>query len=653
MKEKKTLIIRIVLCAAFLCVAGWLTWDFYELIQPMSPYGYDDLNLESKTHLVALTSGEDLTQSLRLEEDTKGVSLLVNAVQKGSDGCFVHIQVEGNTTGNVLAAKTSPAIDFVAMDYVDLIFDRAPSEEDTLYTIRVTAVSGQPLVTFRATEDDTLEGEMTSGEQKLQGDLMVRRIVERPDRYRLVWGVYLALFFVMAALAVWLIFFTPKLHVLYASFALALGLLYMIIMVPYSVPDELVHYRASYSLSSIMMLRGDQADVGNPAYFSHASFNREYPMGKGYDRIVQEIGQPLPQQEEVAQGFPVDLAFPLMYLPQAIGVTIARLCGANYLTLFYIGRLCNLLFFICCVSLAIYCTTRFKLLFVLSGLMPMILHQAASFSYDGYVNGMGFLLIALFLRTIDRPGKITLKEIISLAVVGMLFSPSKPVYLPMFLLLLLIPKERFDTTWKKYLCVGILWILAAGAIVIFQLGSILSYANRGIDTPEIVESSTYTVSYILSHIPHVVEVFIKSLRISLTRWIREAVGTSLAWLNVAISPWKILLYILIMMAAACKAERHGIQEVVSVKERVVFFVAFAGVLFLVMLSMLLGWTPVYADMIQGVQGRYLIPAIPLLFMCVNTKYIRASDEIQTPLLLASAFVHAMVIREILHVSVML
>lgn len=49
-----------------------------------------------------------------------------------------------------------------------------------------------------------------------------------------------------------------------------------------------------------------------------------------------------------------------------------------------------------------------------------------------------------------------------------------------------------------------------------------------------------------------------------------------------------------------------------------------------MTAMLVGWTPISSAVIEGVQGRYLIPVIPFVLMCLkNDKVVRTAgnDEI--------------------------
>ena len=44
-----------------------------------------------------------------------------------------------------------------------------------------------------------------------------------------------------------------------------------------------------------------------------------------------------------------------------------------------------------------------------------------------------------------------------------------------------------------------------------------------------------------------------------------------------------------------------------------------------MTAMLVGWTPISSTVIEGVQGRYLIPVIPFVMMCLKNDRIVRTD----------------------------
>lgn len=66
--------------------------------------------------------------------------------------------------------------------------------------------------------------------------------------------------------------------------------------------------------------------------------------------------------------------------------------------MFFLGRLFNMLYAAILIILAVRLTPIGKNMFMAASLMPMTLHILGSYSYDGPIIGMAFLLTALLLR---------------------------------------------------------------------------------------------------------------------------------------------------------------------------------------------------------------------------------------------------------------
>ena len=73
---------------------------------------------------------------------------------------------------------------------------------------------------------------------------------------------------------------------------------------------------------------------------------------------------------------------------------------------------------------------------------------------------------------------------------------------------------------------------------------------------------------------------------------------------------------------------------------------------LVMLTMALNWTSQNQTIIQGIQGRYFIPVMPLLFMCLNNRMLRLNINPDRILLICALAVHLAVISGVLRTTVL-
>ena len=148
------------------------------------------------------------------------------------------------------------------------------------------------------------------------------------------------------------------------------------------------------------------------------------------------------------------------YIPQVIGIWIARILGLSLLWLVILGRFCNLVCYALITRLAIKKAKGFEILFGSISLLPMCVYLAASFSTDGMVNALTFYLIAQFCYLINREQKVSLRDMIIFATLSLVLATMKLPYVLLVGLLLFIPKEKM-TIKKNYLYAALLIFITA------------------------------------------------------------------------------------------------------------------------------------------------------------------------------------------------
>ena len=148
------------------------------------------------------------------------------------------------------------------------------------------------------------------------------------------------------------------------------------------------------------------------------------------------------------------------YIPQVIGVWIARILGLSLLWLVILGRFCNLVCYALITRLAIKKAKGFEILFGSIALLPMCVYLAASFSTDGMVNALTFYLIAQFCYLINRDQKVSLRDMIIFTALSLVLATMKLPYVLLVGLLLFIPKEKM-TIKKNYLYAALLIFVTA------------------------------------------------------------------------------------------------------------------------------------------------------------------------------------------------
>lgn len=152
------------------------------------------------------------------------------------------------------------------------------------------------------------------------------------------------------------------------------------------------------------------------------------------------------------------------YLPQAIGILIAKLLDLNAMWLLWLGRIGNLFCYASLISLAIKITPKLKMPLLAVACIPITIYQAASVSIDSMIFGLGILTVAYFIRLCKSGEKsIDIKQTVIFSVLCLLLGLLKLPYLAFIFLILFIPTENFKDG-RNVIIIKILSIFAVAAI---------------------------------------------------------------------------------------------------------------------------------------------------------------------------------------------
>lgn len=187
------------------------------------------------------------------------------------------------------------------------------------------------------------------------------------------------------------------------------------------------------------------------------------------------------------------------YLPQAIGIFIAKLLDLNVIWLMWLGRIFNLLCYACLISLAIKKTPYLKIPLISISCIPIVLYQASSISIDSMIFGLGILTIAYFIYLCKFKEKfIGIKEICIFSGLCLLLGLCKLPYLAFIFLILFVPSQNFKD-FRKVLP----WLLLS-ILIVALIGIIWSQYS----TPALMHSwrsqynfvnKTNQINYLLTH----------------------------------------------------------------------------------------------------------------------------------------------------------
>ncbi len=100
---------------------------------------------------------------------------------------------------------------------------------------------------------------------------------------------------------------------------------------------------------------------------------------------------------------------------------------------------------------------------------------------------------------------------------------------------------------------------------------------------------------------------------------------------------------LVLVSSLPRASEHGLFS--GKRRLMLFLIAFFGTAFAVG-GMLIGWTDRGSDFIDGVQGRYFLPFLPLLIFALRPQRIIETPEdgaVQKKAVMASVFMQLLIV----------
>lgn len=452
---------------ALVCVAvaAWAEYDLSSRVdgQPV----YEIVN-DEYTRVVEIPRGEDagLLQQTELSagQTLYGVRLDIATYDYAFSTGSLTVELLCADRQTVAACGATDCITLKDNTFADVIFDApytAAADETLLMRICYTAPGDpdRPLGLWASEGEAENMPLCTASGESLNGTAALQYVVDYSGAWSKTVGrpVYLLLI-TAVVLGFELLFGLKKRWTLPAAYfaaALALGLAFSLVTPPLVAPDEYSHLARSYQYACELVdhVHGDEefhlmvrpcdapyfktqtGDIGIFAYKEMASH-----LTEGGNKTEFTV----PSGAVVATGRGIYAN----YIAQGFGIALAFRLGLGFHGMLLLGRVFNLLQYLLLTVLTVWwAPKRTQALFACVGLLPMSLQMAASLSPDGAVLGFAFLLTALCLRL--REESATRPCLIALVVTALALAPSKATYLPMVLLILLIPAAHLDPRSNK------------------------------------------------------------------------------------------------------------------------------------------------------------------------------------------------------------
>jgi uncharacterized membrane protein len=401
---------------------------------------------------------------------------------------------------------------------------------------------------------------------------------------------------------------------IFLPLALILGTLYAIITPPFQVPDEFQHFYRAYQVSEGRLTAyRENGSVGGDLPTSLKTFSDTVSANQPFDptskadihNIWATRKIPLqPQSREFFYFGNVSWHSPTNYFPQAAAMAAARALGFGPFGVFYAGRFGNLLVW----SLLIYFSLRLIPIldwtFLLLALTPMSLAQAASLSADATVNGICALFVAAVVRCAMTDGVLRTSHLIGLTICGAAVALAKTAYLPLTLLFLLIPTTRFSTIRRYWLSFTLFLLICLATIIGWSL---CTYGSGSYTLPDV--SPGRQLVYMAQHPFAMLHMELGMLLA--VPFFSDIIG-QLGWHQIKLwLPFTLLYFVVLFWSTRIGGwpDRR-----LTARQRLVLSLAVIGCWLAVFSLIYLTFTPVGGRSINGLQGRYMTPAMVPFFL---------------------------------------
>lgn len=151
------------------------------------------------------------------------------------------------------------------------------------------------------------------------------------------------------------------------------------------------------------------------------------------------------------------------YLPQALGISIAKILDLNQMWMLWLGSICNLLVYSGIVTYAVKKSPILKVPLIVTACIPLCLFQGASMSIDSIIYALSILIIAYFFYMYKSNEKsITYRHIAIFMILCLLVGLCKLTLLGFSLLIFAVPFENFED--KRLIAFSFVGILLLGII---------------------------------------------------------------------------------------------------------------------------------------------------------------------------------------------
>lgn len=411
-------------------------------------------------------------------------------------------------------------------------------------------------------------------------------------------------------------------YLLFLSVFFIFGSLYLQMVPPFQSPDEQDHLKRAYMLSKgeIAMVNVEGESTG--AYIDKGllSYMNAYLTipSSSYQKLNAEIVDSTAiinwtgeRALSICPG--VNYYFPLVYAPQAFGLMVGQALDLSVHNSYYLARIFNLVTITLILgAILILLSPSLPLLGFL--LIPLVLFQSSTTTQDGLAIALVIFAISAF-KKLMRDETINKNIFYTLIVSLFVIITSRINLLPLLLIPFLI-SYRFKHRWL-WLCSIVLLSVVIAWLIYALLTTIDNRVERDVSTSQLL----------FHYITQPWDILILTIKSVFHNqlggfYLKSFVGI-LGWLDTPLPNGAIITIWLCMVTLVVISISMPLIKNNKVESISLLIIAIAS-FFLTFFLLLITWTPHPANLIQGVQGRYLWFPFILIVMATCSSFSEIS-----------------------------
>lgn len=377
--------------------------------------------------------------------------------------------------------------------------------------------------------------------------------------------------------------------------------------------DDEIHYSIPLVMSHLFDRKISEADDMILEDFTETALNHANYTQEEQQSWYESIDTAYKQGDATDTARSLPRYKKLVYIPAAIGLLLGRALHLPYHMTFILGRWCNLLLYAIVIYLALKKLKSGKMIAAVIALLPPNIFMASSYSYDPWMTAFIMYGFCSFFGELQRPEKkIKKKDLIFMILAFFLGVGPKVIYIPLILVVLFLPKEKFQNQRQYRIFRGCVIGVALIVTVSFLEPFIVSNSgviqdNRGGSDID----AAAQVAYIFANPFTYTKTLLKFLTDYISLTSAQSYLTYLHYFGTA--GYSLVLVVLLFVTTF--TDREYCDCKVKVLPRIITLGLSFATMCLVATSMYIAFTGVASDTILGCQYRYVIPFMfPVLYV---------------------------------------